>query len=225
MPDSIDNSWQINKPLSAAVHTYTLHAEMHEVYVQVHLHKSIYAYLLKRLHFFTSDFHSTDTLKQRQACWVNKSSEKRESTSGLSREGRSSCCVCQRKRKSSDWQDKWKKLGAPHLKMVYIYFGNVKSILDSLHSERRERWWSSLSVLFSLNFFFFLFFFSRVNITLELRSSLKWNICKFKNTRRQNDCWKSNTAIFGGMVKMCLSACLHNVLKDRFFFSEINSPF
>lgn len=159
MPDSIDNSWQINKPLSAAVHTYTLHAEMHEVYVQVHLHKSIYAYLLKRLHFFTSDFHSTDTLKQRQACWVNKSSEKRESTSGLSREGRSSCCVCQRKRKSSDWQDKWKKLGAPHLKMVYIYFGNVKSILDSLHSERRERWWSSLSVLFSLNFFFFLFFF------------------------------------------------------------------
>ena len=65
MPDSIDNSCQINKPLSAAVNTYTLHTETHKAYIQVHPHKSVYAHLSKRLHFFTSDFHSTDTLKTR----------------------------------------------------------------------------------------------------------------------------------------------------------------
>ena len=98
--------------------------------------------------------------------------------------------------------------------------------------KKRERWWSSLSVLFSLNqicrsrhYCFFSFFFPRVNITLVLSFSLKWNICKFKNTRRQNDCWKSNTVILRGMVKICLSTCIHNILKGRFFVLEINSPF
>lgn len=84
--------------------TLTLCTQRHIRHIYKCTHTNLYMRTYRNVCTFSPLIFIRPTHSRLETSMLSKEvfRKERQSTSGLSREGRSSCCVCQRKRKSSD---------------------------------------------------------------------------------------------------------------------------